>query len=131
MLQLRRPGFSCLRRQVAEAVSPFYFYVISIAKRVRVQKNHRESRGGFLLKAFLGERHVLGARAFLALSNLERNDVTNLKLIERYSVQILGMKEKILRLAFASDKPESSVHERFNCSSHSFYFTSQKSDHIS
>lgn len=58
----------------------------------------------------LNARNVLGARAFFALRDLKADFVANLKLVKRHAVQILGMEEKVLRLAIASDETESPRH---------------------
>ncbi len=59
--------------------------------------------------ALLGARDVLGARSFLAVNDLEGDDIADPQIIESYSIQILGMEEKIFRFAFASDESKSPI----------------------
>lgn len=75
-------------------------------------------RGDFVKR--LGALHVRGRRAFLALSYLERYGVADLELVIGHAVQILGVEEKVLRLAFARDKTESAIRKGLDCSCHSF-----------
>ena len=56
--------------------------------------------------------------AFGAVNDFEADFVANLQFVKRDADQILGMKEKILRLAIASNESISFIRERFDCSVH-------------
>jgi len=58
---------------------------------------------------FLDSADVLGARALFALHDLKGDFIANLELVECHAVQVLGMEEKVLRFAFASDETESPI----------------------
>ncbi len=67
---------------------------------------------------FLYARYVLGTRTLFALHHLKADFIANLKLIKRHTVQILGMEEKILRFAFASDETKPPVRQSLYFSRH-------------
>ena len=63
-------------------------------------------------------RHFRCARAFFALYDFKGDGIANLKVGKCHSLELVLMEEKVFHLAFARDKPESSIRERFNCSGH-------------
>ena len=84
-------------------------------------KKHPSVRKG----AFLSNRvsglcalDVRCARAFFSLGNFEGDDIADFKVIECHTLELLGMEEKILFLAFASNESKSAIRERFDCSGH-------------
>src|SRR3989338_2136683 len=77
------------------------------------------------LRSRRSAHHVDGVRALFALGNLEGQHIANLQFIERNTLQILGVEEKVLRFAFARDETKSTIREGLDCSSHvDFYFVS-------
>lgn len=54
--------------------------------------------------------------AFRSFADFERNRVTNLKFIELYVHELVGMEEEILLRTFALDEPKALVSETGNCS---------------
>ena len=72
-----------------------------------------------LYRSRLGEGHIGGRRALLTFSDLEGDVVADLELIEGNAYELLGVEEKILRLAIARDESESAIRERLDSSVHS------------
>ena len=70
----------------------------------------------------LRARDVDRRRALLTLLNFEGDDVTLAKLIKSDAVEIFGVEEEILRLAFAGDESESTVRQSLDGSFHMFSF---------
>jgi len=68
----------------------------------------------------LGARHVRGALPLLAFSDFEGNDIADFELGVCHTLQLTGVEEKILRLAFASDESESLVRKPLDSSCHDF-----------
>lgn len=66
---------------------------------------------------------VDGARALLAFCYFKVDGVAFFELIKHYTTEILGVKEEILRLAFARDESESSIpYKGLDSSCHVFLF---------
>ena len=78
----------------------------------------------------LSARYVDGAGSFVTLLNVKGDLVTFFKFIKRNTLELLGVKEQILRLAFARDEPVSSIRFGLDGSYHIFYLYIflQKSD---
>ena len=86
-----------------------------------------------MYRSRLGEGHAGGRRTLWTFGNLEGDVVADLELIESNAYELLGVKEKILRLAFARDESESTIRERFDSTGHSIasWLVREKSDYIS
>jgi len=65
---------------------------------------------------------VCCAWTLLSINYFESNCIADLKIVEGYSVEFLGMKEEIFRLSLARDKSKSSVRLGFYCTFHSVAF---------
>jgi len=63
--------------------------------------------------------YIDGSRTFFAFNDLESDFVARLQFLKCNVLQILGVEEKILRLAFASDESKSSVRKGFDSTVHS------------
>lgn len=66
----------------------------------------------------LRARHILGARALLAVDDIEVERVAHLEFAVRDAGKIVGVEEEVLRLAFASDETESFLRQSLDCSCH-------------
>jgi len=60
-------------------------------------------------KAYLGARNFGGVRSLGTVNHFKLNLVTFLELIESYSDEFVGMKEKVLVLSFAGNKAKSAI----------------------
>lgn len=69
-------------------------------------------------RAGLGARDVYCTRAFFAIDNLKADHIANFQIIKGNTLELFGVEEEVLRLAFARDKPKTTVRERLDCSCH-------------
>ncbi len=88
-------------------------------------KNHPSIYSGWFFVSLLGQTprqlrasYVSRSRTLRAFSDLERDSVAYFEFIKSDPNEILGMEEQVLHFAFASNEPESSVRQGFDCSGH-------------
>jgi hypothetical protein len=95
-------------------------YTKAAPKRERLLCPWRKLRAG----------DVDGARAFVALLNLEGDSVALAKFIKGNTLQVLRVEEEILRLAFARDESKSTIRLGFDGSGHDvvYIFALEKTD---
>ena len=61
---------------------------------------------------------VRRGRAFFAIGDFESDDIANFEIIKGYTIQLLGMEEKVFCFAIASNETESTIRKGFDCSLH-------------
>ena len=84
-------------------------------------------RSGFLLPNALNARDVRRRRTLLAVDDFEGDLVADLKVVEHDALQFVGVKEKVLRLAFAGDETESLVQQSLDSTCHSSFLVAYTS----
>lgn len=60
------------------------------------------------------------SRAFFALGDFEGDGIANLQIVKCNATEVFGVEEKVLSLAFARDKAESTVRKSLDSSVHIF-----------
>ncbi len=72
------------------------------------------------MKRVLGAGYVGSIRTLFAIGYFKGDGIALFEFVEGNALQLLGVEEKILRLAFARDEPKSSIRLGFDCSCHVF-----------